>query len=146
MTESSSSDAVVPQAFADRAMASIMYLHRELAAEKDRAVWLYRTLLERDQALAELWAYVHALEQHAGLAAPVSVAAEQGQTQAASAEPQTLEGMAALAEAAADELERVSVPEPKAAVRATAPPLREEAAGAARAAPPPASSDGWKVW
>lgn len=141
MTESASADAVVPQAFADRAMASIMYLHRELAMEKDRAGWLYRTLLEREQALAELWAYVHALEAQAGLAPPPTTAAFSAPPADLEVVPppveESLEVVAGLAEAAADALEREA--ERVEAAPPSPPPAPPKAA-------PPPRADGWKVW
>jgi hypothetical protein len=72
----SSSDAtqLVPASFAEKAMASLMQLHTELMDEKERRVDLFRRLMEREQALAELKMYVKMLEEKAGAAAaPVPV-------------------------------------------------------------------------
>ena len=55
----------VPQAYAEKAMATLMQLHTELMDEKERRVDLYRRLMEREQALAELRMYVKVLEERA---------------------------------------------------------------------------------
>ena len=55
----------VPQAYAEKAMATLMQLHSELMDEKERRVDLYRRLMEREQALAELRMYVRVLEERA---------------------------------------------------------------------------------
>lgn len=57
--------AAVPQAYAEKAMATLMQLHTELMDEKERRVDLYRRLMEREQALAELRMYVKVLEERA---------------------------------------------------------------------------------
>lgn len=62
---------VVPASYAEKAMASLMQLHSELMDEKERRVELFRKLMEREQALAELKMYVKMLEEK--LAAPVVV-------------------------------------------------------------------------
>jgi hypothetical protein len=55
--------AMVPSDFAEKAMASLMQMHTELMDEKERRVELYRKLMEREQALAELRMYVKMLEE-----------------------------------------------------------------------------------
>ncbi|MCU0700226.1 MAG: hypothetical protein MUC96_27275 [Myxococcaceae bacterium] len=60
----------VPAAYAEKAMASLMQLHGELMDEKERRVELYRRLMEREQALAELKMYVKILEEKVAGAAP----------------------------------------------------------------------------
>ena len=52
----------VPMYYAERSMATIMQLHDELMAEKERCVDLHRRLLGREQAYAELEYYVRVLE------------------------------------------------------------------------------------
>ena len=54
---------MVPGDFAEKAMASLMQMHTELMDEKERRVELYRKLMEREQALAELRMYVKMLEE-----------------------------------------------------------------------------------
>jgi len=54
---------MVPGEFAEKAMASLMQMHSELMDEKERRVELYRKLMEREQALAELRMYVKILEE-----------------------------------------------------------------------------------
>lgn len=54
--------AFIPSGYAEKAMASLMQLHSELMDEKERRVDLYRRLMERDQVVAELRAYVKLLE------------------------------------------------------------------------------------
>lgn len=66
---------LVPAGYAEKAMASLMQLHTELMDEKERRVELYRQLMEREQALAELKMYVKLLEEKLTPApAPVVVA------------------------------------------------------------------------
>lgn len=60
----------VPASYAEKAMASLMQLHSELMDEKERRVELYRTLMEKEQALAELKLYVKMLEERAAQAVP----------------------------------------------------------------------------
>ncbi|MBL8920749.1 MAG: hypothetical protein JNJ54_17935 [Myxococcaceae bacterium] len=57
----------VPASYAEKAMASLMQLHGELMDEKERRVELYRRLMEKEQALAELKLYVKLLEERAGV-------------------------------------------------------------------------------
>ena len=71
----SSADAsqLVPASFAEKAMASLMQLHTELMDEKERRVDLFRRLMEREQALAELKMYVKMLEEKVAAPMPVPV-------------------------------------------------------------------------
>ena len=65
MTELSNTQAtfqMVPAGYAEKAMASLMQLHSELMSEKEKRVDLFRQLMEREQALTELKAYVKQLE------------------------------------------------------------------------------------
>lgn len=57
----------VPASYAEKAMASLMQLHGELMDEKERRVELFRRLMEKEQAIAELKMYVKLLEDRAGL-------------------------------------------------------------------------------
>lgn len=61
---------LVPASYAEKAMASLMQLHSELMDEKEKRVDLFRRLMEREQALAELKMYVKMLEDK--MAAPVA--------------------------------------------------------------------------
>jgi hypothetical protein len=54
---------LVPASYAEKAMASLMQLHSELMDEKEKRVELFRRLMEREQALAELKMYVKMLEE-----------------------------------------------------------------------------------
>jgi len=54
---------LVPEGYAQKAMASLMQLHTELMDEKERRVELHRVLMEKEQALAELRMYVKLLEE-----------------------------------------------------------------------------------
>lgn len=54
---------LVPEGYAQKAMASLMQLHTELMDEKERRVELHRQLMEKEQALAELRMYVKLLEE-----------------------------------------------------------------------------------
>jgi hypothetical protein len=54
---------LVPASYAEKAMASLMQLHSELMDEKEKRVDLFRRLMEREQALAELKMYVKMLEE-----------------------------------------------------------------------------------
>ncbi|GMU61670.1 MAG: hypothetical protein IT380_05735 [Myxococcales bacterium] len=61
---------LVPAGYAEKAMASLMQLHSELMDEKERRVELFRRLMEREQALAELKMYVKVLEEKLTAAPP----------------------------------------------------------------------------
>jgi hypothetical protein len=52
----------IPGRFAERALNSLMNLHNELMAEKESRLDLYRKLMEREQAVAELKSLVRLLE------------------------------------------------------------------------------------
>jgi len=54
---------LVPEGYAQKAMASLMQLHTELMDEKERRVDLHRQLMEKEQALAEMKMYVKLLEE-----------------------------------------------------------------------------------
>ena len=54
---------LVPARYAEKAMASLMQLHSELMDEKEKRVELFRRLMEKEQALAELKMYVKMLEE-----------------------------------------------------------------------------------
>ena len=58
----------VPTSYAEKAMASLMQLHSELMDEKERRVELFRRLMEKEQALAEMKMYVKLLEEKAAAA------------------------------------------------------------------------------
>jgi hypothetical protein len=64
-TENSVQDnfVMVPMGYAEKSMASLMQLHAELMEEKERRVDLYRRLMDKEQALAELKMYVRLLEE-----------------------------------------------------------------------------------
>lgn len=62
--------ALVPAGYAEKAMASLMQLHTELMDEKERRVDLYRRLMEKEQAIAELRMYVKLLEEKVAAQAP----------------------------------------------------------------------------
>jgi hypothetical protein len=55
--------AMVPVGYAEKSMASLMQLHSELMNEKERRVDLYRRLMDKEQALAEMKMYVRLLEE-----------------------------------------------------------------------------------
>ncbi|MFT3708288.1 MAG: hypothetical protein QM817_11600 [Archangium sp.] len=61
---------LVPASYAEKAMASLMQLHTELMDEKERRVDLFKKLMEREQALAELKMYVKVLEERLTPPAP----------------------------------------------------------------------------
>ena len=66
---------LVPASYAEKAMASLMQLHSELMDEKERRVDLFRRLMEKEQALAELKMYVKVLEEKLAPAQPIAVSA-----------------------------------------------------------------------
>lgn len=74
---------LVPAGYAEKAMASLMQLHSELMDEKERRVDLFRKLMEREQALAELKMYVRVLEEKLAPppAPPAPIVAQQPQPQ-----------------------------------------------------------------
>ncbi|HLV61556.1 MAG TPA: hypothetical protein VKY51_09175 [Fredinandcohnia sp.] len=55
-------EAMVPVAYAEKTMSTLLRLHEELVEEKERRIDLYRRLMDREQELAELRAYVRLLE------------------------------------------------------------------------------------
>ncbi len=59
-------DAQVPVAYAEKAMSSLLRLHDDLVEEKERRIDLYRRLMDREQQLAEIRAYVQLLESELG--------------------------------------------------------------------------------
>ncbi|MFT3836434.1 MAG: hypothetical protein QM723_05495 [Myxococcaceae bacterium] len=63
---------MVPQSYAEKAMASLMQLHSDLMEEKERRVDLYRRLMEKEQQLAELKMYVKMLEERGAPKAEVA--------------------------------------------------------------------------
>jgi hypothetical protein len=117
---------LVPSVFAEKAMGSLMQLHTELMEEKGRRVDLYRRLMEKEQAVAELRMYVKLLEERLApkpaASAPAPVAAP-----VAAAAP-------------------VTVPSPKPAPAPA--PAPAVAAAPARVPPPKAHKvpDGWRTW
>lgn len=121
---------LVPVGFAEKAMASLMQLHGELVEEKEKRVALYRTLMEKEQALAELSMYVRVLEERLGVAAP--------------AVPEVPKQHVAP--------RRAPAPAPRESPRPQQPPPspapRAPAASTAPTAPtaPTVSDEGWKVW
>jgi hypothetical protein len=64
---------LVPASYAEKAMASLMQLHSELMDEKERRVDLFRRLMEREQALAELKMYVKVLEEKLTPPSPIAM-------------------------------------------------------------------------
>jgi hypothetical protein len=72
----------VPASYAEKAMASLMQLHGELMDEKERRVELFRRLMEKEQALAELKMYVKILEERAGGAREAATRAEEHESPA----------------------------------------------------------------
>lgn len=58
----SGSESMVPASYAEKAMSSLLRLHEDLVEEKERRIDLYRRLMEREQSLAEMRAYVKLLE------------------------------------------------------------------------------------
>lgn len=55
-------EAMVPLAYAEKTMTALLRLHEDLSEEKERRIDLYRRLMDREQQLAELKAYVRLLE------------------------------------------------------------------------------------
>ena len=125
---------LVPAGFAEKAMASLMQLHGELMDEKERRVDLYRRLMEREQALAELKMYVKLLEEKVAppkAEAPAPVVAPAPPAQAV-ARP-------------------VAQPPPPRPPSPPATPPRVEVSATIRPPVPPRvgsrpTSEGWKVW
>jgi hypothetical protein len=116
---------LVPASYAEKAMASLMQLHSELMDEKERRVDLYRRLMEREQALAELKLYVKILEEK--LSPPRSPEASAPEGAAPASSP----------------------PHPP----VTPPPLRAQVSVRSPPRPPvpprvgtPVGRDGWRVW
>ena len=118
----SASSQLVPASYAEKAMASLMQLHSELMDEKERRVELFRRLMEKEQALAELKMYVKLLEEKAATA---------------------------VAPPPREPLRVAPRPAPPPAPAATAPPVVPFVARTAPTRPPLTSRpvpDGWKTW
>lgn len=111
---------LVPEGYAQKAMASLMQLHTELMDEKERRVELHRQLMEKEQALAELRMYVKLLEEKVEQRPPPRL-----RTRPVPPPPPA----AASAAAAKPKLKAVPRPPPP-----------------ARPAPPQAFTDGWRSW
>lgn len=111
---------LVPVGFAEKAMASLMQLHTELVDEKEKRVALYRTLMEKEQTLAELAMYVRILEERLG----------------ALPQPPT-HSVAPPRPPAVPEVPKQQVAPKRASSAAPAP---------AHPLPRPAAAEGWKVW
>lgn len=127
-------DQLVPAGYAQKAMASIMQLHTELMDEKERRVELYRTLMQREQSLAELRAYVKELEAKVREGAPA-------------VSPEPPRRVATMTAVVAPPSPRPA--EPAAQAPAAAP--RQPTVANARPPVPPAirphsRNDGWKTW
>ncbi len=116
---------LVPAGYAEKAMASLMQLHSELMDEKERRVDLFRRLMEREQALAELKLYVKVLEERLAPPRPASPAAEV---------------VAAAPEAPRAPDAPVAPPRAHPAVRSPPRPPVPPRVGA------PAVQDGWRAW
>lgn len=139
--------ASVPVEYAEKAMGSLMKLHGELMEEKERRVDLYRRLMEKEQALAELKMYVKLLEEK--VAAPKAAAQEPARPEPLRVvpgsgpravprpppPPSRPDVRAARSAVAASAKPAPSVKTPSAKVNAQAIP-----------APRPAVADGWKSW
>lgn len=144
MTDSSlalTSPAPVPAEYAEKAMGSLMKLHAELMDEKDRRVELYRRLMEKEQAVAELKMYVKLLEEKLGKAAPA------GAPRPAPREPLRIVRPPVRA------APRPPPPPPPPPAKARGPrpvpaPTRSPASSTPHAQPLPQRRvvDGWKVW
>jgi len=118
---------MVPMGYAEKSMASLMQLHAELMEEKERRVDLYRRLMDKEQALAELKMYVRLLEEKVSQPKPPPPP------------PRPI----------ARERLRISVkPGAPASNGAARPPPRAQHARAESACPPAehSSTDGWRTW
>ena len=76
-SELAAAQSAVPTGYAEKAMASLMQLHSELMEEKEKRVDLFRRLMEKEQALAELKMYVKLLEEKQAALTPPPVPREQ---------------------------------------------------------------------
>lgn len=122
--------ALVPTGYAEKAMASLMQLHSELMDEKERRVDLYRRLMEKEQAIAELRMYVKLLEEKVERARP-EPAREAAPPPPAQPEP---------CQARPSATPPPPIPIHRAAPRAVPPPIPRPPARRA------VGVDGWKSW
>src|SRR5688572_14938482 len=141
----------VPIEYAEKAMASLMSLHSELMEEKERRVDLYRRLMEKEQAVAELKMYVKMLEEKLGRPrtavgpappAPVAVPAPRMVRVAPPpppAAPAPLPRPISIAHARTH-VHAVPPPHPP------SPPAAPPAAKATGSTRRPQPTDGWKTW
>jgi hypothetical protein len=132
-SQQASSTALVPTDFAEKAMASLMQLHSELMDEKERRVDLYRRLMEKEQAVAELRMYVKLLEEKVGHKDEVPAPAL--------TQPRTFP----VAVPAQPPVPKAAAPKP-AAEPALPTPNNVRPFGAPPAAKAAASSKGWRSW
>jgi hypothetical protein len=130
-----SQSAVVPIDYAEKAMGSLMQLHSELMEEKERRVDLYRRLMEKEQAVAELRMYVKLLEEKVAQR-PIPSAAP-----APSAPVLRMVPRPPPPPPARVRVSRAPAPPPPPAPRAEAAPESQRPAARRFAA-----SDGWKAW
>lgn len=149
----------VPVEYAEKAMGSLMKLHGELMEEKERRVDLYRRLMEKEQALAELKMYVKLLEEKV---APPAAAVAVAPAPVAASRPEPLRMVPPVPAAerrspstslpvAAAAPRVVPRPPPPPVIRAAtqnkAPtPIRTERQNVPLAPPPKRTADGWKSW
>ena len=124
---------LVPSSFAEKAMASLLQLHGELMDEKERRVDLYRRLMEKEQAVAELKMYVRILEEKVGKKEPAE-------------EPRRAAPAPAVAAATSSPQPQLSDPPRRPHAPPTPPRLRNSPPVAAVQANPGAPKAGWKVW
>jgi hypothetical protein len=117
---------LVPEGYAQKAMASLMQLHAELMDEKERRVDLHCRLMEKEQALAELKMYVKMLEEKVEQRPPARSPVRHHARPPPPPPPV----------AAKPKLRMVS--------RKPSPPRVPAPARAASASPPPL--DGWRSW
>lgn len=91
---------MVPVAYAEKTMSTLLRLHEDLVEEKERRIDLYRRLMDREQELAELRAYVRLLEaelarrgdEGPSAVAPAEATAPMAHEEAAAPEPTREEG------------------------------------------------------
>jgi hypothetical protein len=131
---------MVPQSYAEKAMASLMQLHSDLMEEKERRVDLYRRLMEKEQQLAELKMYVKLLEEKKAEAAPPPVP-----VQAVTPPPPPI----SFVERARAMPPRPVVPQPPPPIPRTVSPQLRPVASAAGARPNAwagPTAEGWRSW
>jgi hypothetical protein len=141
---------MVPVGYAEKSMASLMQLHTELMDEKERRVDLYRRLMDKEQALAELKMYVRLLEEKIAKPSEESRGTKAPANRVGPASTPNGKGASFQARPPAPP-RPISRGRPRLSLKPTAPaprsaPPAANGAGLDAARPDRPGTDGWRAW